>query len=264
MTSIQFVDDPIGARVKQIGKGHAIILLHDFLGPDLCWQGLETYLAEHYKIIFTILPGFLPGESFKQLNPEGHIQFVNSVFAYYELKSAILIGVGMGANLAIQYSNRYPEHVKGLVLIHPSGLNTLPENWKFPLAQYIFQHFIIKNKALFRQYLERRQIIDDSVTDPLPFTHTITKALSCYFKRKYNIYKNLESVKTSILLIWGEKNQFIPVKYAYELEGYLNSVELKVYPNMGYDIIKQNKVQIFDAIHEYIKFRLKKVSHMPL
>lgn len=263
MTSIRFVDDPIGSHVKQMGRGPAVILLHDFLGPDLCWRGLETLLAEHYRVFYAIFPGFLPNDASSLINQDNHLRFIDAVFSFYELNNAILIGSGMGGNLAIQYTNQHPDRVKGIVLLHPSGLNTIPNFLKIPFSQFFFKHFILNNPSALRKYLAKNDIIDSNDTDLLPSNSCLLQSIKQYFQRDYSVYRNLESLKILIQLIWGENNQFIPFHCASELQGHLNSVKLKKISDTGYNILGTNQLEIFNTIHDYIKFSLKKVTHMP-
>ncbi len=265
MTTIQFVDDPVGSHVKQIGKGHPIIFLHDFLGPELCWYGLETLLAEYCQIFLTTLPGFCRNDSIDSINSHDHLHFIRSVYDYYQLKSAVVVGVGIGASLALQHALLNPDLVKGLVLFHPAGLNKI-SNALLPLFSWLrMKQKYFKNTSRLQHFINTYNLAEpDRTQNTFSVSPSlIEKAIYHYSFDKPIQLNKLHAIRSQILLFWGRQDKLNPVKYAHIIEGYINSVHLKIFNDKGYQLIHDNQNVVFQMIHHYIKFQLKIVSHMP-
>lgn len=108
-----------------------LVFLHSFGGNLQMWDTLISYLSD-YNIFAYDMPGF--GKSDKTLSDYSlntQTAFLDSLLNIFNLDSVILIGSSMGASTAVSFAARFPERVKKIILISPSGYPG-SMNHKFP------------------------------------------------------------------------------------------------------------------------------------
>ena len=66
------------------------------------------------------------------------------------------------------------------------------------------------------------------------------------------IVTNLHKIKTLTLIIWGENDKTLPVRFAYELNEKLSNSILKILKECGYFGIVEKKKEIYDEIINFI------------
>lgn len=100
------------------GKGPAIVCIHGLTASHTCWESMADILAPDYRVIAYDLRG--RGDSDKP--PKGysvpiHSEDLAALLDHYGLKSVILFGHSLGANIGVYFASRYPQRVKKLVLV---------------------------------------------------------------------------------------------------------------------------------------------------
>ncbi|WVW86617.1 hypothetical protein I302_108670 [Kwoniella bestiolae CBS 10118] len=91
--------------------------------------------------------------------------FVSSLESWREsvgVEKMILIGHSLGGYLASAYSVRYPERVKGLILLSPAGIPHGPEYVKYPLTSEISSQDRLQNQNQSRSPPETPQELDEA------------------------------------------------------------------------------------------------------
>lgn len=108
-----------------------LVFLHSFGGNLQMWDTLISYLSD-YNIFAYDMPGF--GKSDKTLSDYSlntQTTFLDSLLNIFNLDSVILIGSSMGASTAVSFAAQFPERVKKIILMSPSGYPG-SMNHKFP------------------------------------------------------------------------------------------------------------------------------------
>lgn len=98
-----------------------LVFLHSFGGNLQMWDTLISYLSD-YNIFAYDMPGF--GKSDKTLSDYSlntQTAFLDSLLNIFNLDSVILIGSSMGASTAVSFAAQFPERVKKIILMSPSG-----------------------------------------------------------------------------------------------------------------------------------------------
>jgi pimeloyl-ACP methyl ester carboxylesterase len=100
------------------GKGPALVCVHGLTANHTCWESLAEVLTPDYRMIGYDLRG--RGESDKP--PKGysldmHGQDLGTLLDHFKLKSTIVMGHSLGANIALQFAARYPKRVRKLILV---------------------------------------------------------------------------------------------------------------------------------------------------
>lgn len=100
------------------GRGPAIVCVHGLTANHTCWESLAEVLAPDYRMIGYDLRG--RGESDKPpkgYSLETHAEDLNSLLDHLGLRSAVLMGHSLGANIGLVFAARFPRRVKKLILV---------------------------------------------------------------------------------------------------------------------------------------------------
>ncbi len=142
------------------GRGTAVILLHGFSFDCRSWDPQMPALAARHRVVRYDLRGF--GASTVPSGPYRHLDDLRALTDALTLRRPVIVGLSLGANVALAYSIAHAKDVAGLVLASPG----LPgHRWLTPrppeaVAAYAAQHGVMASK---RFWLE--QPIFDSLRD---------------------------------------------------------------------------------------------------
>ncbi|GAA1462875.1 alpha/beta hydrolase [Nocardiopsis exhalans] len=118
-----------GGRVRVLHSGPAgappLLLVHGGSNDNatISWYRLfEEFGADHH-VIAPDLPGFGGTEGIDPLGgPVAQADFLSRLLAGLGVERAVVVGVSMGGDVAMNLALHHPELVRGLVLIAPGGL----------------------------------------------------------------------------------------------------------------------------------------------
>jgi len=222
---------------KIAGQGPAILILHGWGGSSDSWIQVQEILArEGFKIIVPDFPGF--GKSKTPFEPWGvkeYGNFVLNLTKILELQNFFLLGHSFGGRVAIKFSVLYPEKIKSLILCDSAGIKQkwgIGEKLIFQISKIgnaIFtptplRRFKDKAKNLFYIFLRHRDYAKADGT----MRETIKKVLT------EDLLKDLPQIKIRTLIIWGESDKLVPVKYAHIFKEKIESSKLEILPKIGH------------------------------
>jgi len=167
-----------------------------------------------------------------QLNFEGFANRLVDLMDQLNHKSAILGGISMGAGIAINIALRFPERVKGLVLVRPAWLDRKsPEN----LQILVEAAKLINDKAAFQQ-LPKFQSINTTLPKAAQsilgvFAPTqqpdIGMVLDALVKdRPFNDLNELKDLKVPSLIIGNENDPLHPFSMALKMSQAIRGSQL--------------------------------------
>ena len=118
--TIQLSDQGLELFAYDAGQGKSIslVMIHGLGDEADTWRHIIKPLSEDYHILSVDLPGFgrsiLPEE---KLTPVFLLKIMKSLLNESGLEKVVLIGNSLGGILAHAYSLKYPDQIKGLVLV---------------------------------------------------------------------------------------------------------------------------------------------------
>jgi pimeloyl-ACP methyl ester carboxylesterase len=211
---------------RDIGSGPALILLHGFSGTGTNWDPFLEDLSTKSRLIVPDLRGHG-----RTLNPSGqftHQELAQDVFSLLDqlgIDSFSAIGTSMGAMTLLHAATLQRERINAMVLV--GGSSYLPESARViyrrsspdsippeRLKRMASRHSGGEEQALqlMRQFYSYRDSYDD-----------------VNFTKPY-----LSSIKTSTLIVQGDRDQFFPVPIALEMYNAIPNAYLWVVPNSGH------------------------------
>ena len=102
------------------GSGPALIFLHGFSFDHRQWAPQIEHFRKTHRCIAYDLRGF--GRSEPSIAPYDHVLDLHAMIESLGLEAPVLVGLSLGANIAMSYAARYPQVPSKLVLARrPSG-----------------------------------------------------------------------------------------------------------------------------------------------
>ncbi|MEL7222065.1 MAG: alpha/beta hydrolase [Bacteroidota bacterium] len=258
--------DGLSVHYRIVGEGSPILLLHGTAASLHTWSGWVAELQENYQLITLDLPAFgLTGP-----HPEAdysiasYVAFVESFRKEIGLDSFVLGGNSLGGLIAWNYAAQYPQQVNDLILIDPSGFPTGKEPpLGFRLAQSDLWSKVIR-------YLTPKSLVKKSLLEVYGQDELVSDALvDRYFDmllREGNRQAFIDRARTSMtadtslltqidiptLLIWGAKDEWIPVELAYRFSDLLPQDTLVVFDELGHVPMEENPKKTLEAVKLFL------------
>jgi len=248
--------DNLKINYKIAGEGPAILILHGWGGSSDSWRKVLKILAkEKYKIIVPDLPGF--GKSITPPIAWDVKAYSNFVFELTEklgISQFLLLGHSFGGRIAIKFAKDYPEKIKKLILCDSAGIKQkwgLKEKIIFQLSKLGNAIFTpspltrLKDKArnLFYIFLRNKDYFKADGT----MKETVKKVLS------EDLLPELSDIKTETLLIWGQKDKMVPLKYAYIFKENVPNSKLEILPKIGHSPHLEKPEKLSKIILNFLK-----------
>ena len=229
--------DGLKINYKIAGQGPAILILHGWGGSSDSWISVQETLAkEGFKVICPDFPGFGKSETpFEPWGVKEYSKFVLNLTKILELQKFFLLGHSFGGRVAIKFSVLYPEKIKSLILCNSAGIK---QKWGFrekfifrlsKLGNAIFtfpplKRFKNKFRNLFYIFLRHKDYAKVEGTMRKIFKKVLTE----------DLLKDLPRIKTRTLIIWGEFDKLVPVKYAHTFKEKIENSKLEILLKIGH------------------------------
>ena len=113
--------------VKVVGTGEPIIMLHGGPGAEhIFFSKYTEALADDYQLIYydQRSTGFsIPDTDPANLTIDTFVDDLEGIRQALKLEPVTLLGWSWGGNLAMYYAAKYPQHLKGIILVDPGNID---------------------------------------------------------------------------------------------------------------------------------------------
>ena len=228
---------------KIAGSGPAILVLHGWGGSSDSWIDVQKLLAKKgYLVVCLDFPGF--GKTFTPPTAWGikdYTQWLNNFLEEIQKKHSefkkpfFLLGHSFGGRISIRFAVQSPEAVRKLILCASAGIKQKPGlkttiiYWLAKIGNIIFSpKHLVRLKDAVRNFFYIILRHKDYVKAEGTMKETIKKVL------EEDLVLDLESIKIKTLLIWGEKDKMVPLKYGHIFKEKIPNSELIILPKIGH------------------------------
>ena len=255
---------PDGLRYVYLegGRGTPLLLLHGFGANKDNFTPIAALLTKHYRVIIPDHMGF--GESSHppdaDYSPTAQARRLRSFTQALGLGDLHLGGNSMGGHIAMTYAAFYPDQVKSLWLLDPSGVWSAPKS----IGQTTFDTtgqnpLMVKTEddmvKLFQWVMSSPPYV------PRPILNVLARQRIKNYTLEQRIFKEIttDSVEqrvtglaTPALIVWGNEDRVLNVEAAKILNKLMPRSQVIVMQHIGHLPMFENPKQ---SAQDYLKFR---------
>ena len=248
-----------GHRVfyRSAGDGPVLVLIHGITSASDTWANVFPYLAERFTVIAPDLLGH--GESAK---PRGDYSLgayasgIRDLLVALGHERATFVGHSLGGGIAMQLAYQFPEHCERLVLVSSGGLGrditlllraaSLPGS-ELVLPLLVNQRFLGAGRAVgrllgrvgLRVHTDLGEVLRGhaSLSDGdarAAFVNTLRTIVDAGGQRVDASDRLYLAQAIPFLVIWGERDQIIPVEHAQDAHRLVPGSRLELFPAAGH------------------------------
>ncbi len=249
--------DAATVHYRDEGSGPVLLLLHGFGSSLHTWDDWAAELAGDFRLVRLDLPGFgltgpfvhrqnhVGARSPRDYRAEGYVELLDAFLDRFGVESCHVAGNSMGGFFAWRYALHNPARVEKLVLIDASGYPDMPGGStvrvaRLPVLKTLMQSFT--PRFLFARAL-REAYADDSKIAPGLVDRHFRLALRAGNRQalvdrlasgEVLHAESIPQVRQPALILWGEEDIWIPVRFAHRFHADLPDSELILYPGVGH------------------------------
>jgi pimeloyl-ACP methyl ester carboxylesterase len=263
--------DVIGRKVWVLenGGGAALLYLHGFADVHSVkegWLPFHDLLAQRARVIAPAHPGCAQTDENKDIDVIEDV-----VFHYLEVLDALkltqfdLVGSCVGGWIAAEIAVRHPEKIRKLVLIGASGL--------FVEGALIGDVFMMAQPEYGSSYASLREMLFSSADQPNALEmfpdgkgdledevrryQMLRLSSRIGFKPPYfynrPLKNRLHRITSPALVIWGEKDNFVPRSHGDTYARLIPNCELKIIPSAGHSVHVEKPEETAKLVGEFLE-----------
>ena len=267
----------INVHVRFMGEGEPIFLLHGSFSSLHTWDVWQQELSPYFLTISLDFPGHgLTGpDELKRYTVQDYSELVLALAEKLNLRKFHLAGNSMGGAVALQVASTRPDQVLTLNLVDASGAPRLETRsldstqtssrgggaWVFKLIENpIFSKFFLKCTPKFLFAMNMKEVYGDESKVKEETTERYFELMLREGNRKATLDRLSIPRKSSIdferltmptLILWGQKDTWIPVSQGYALEKAIPGSNLIIFDEAGHVPMEEIPTE---SVAEYLSF----------
>jgi pimeloyl-ACP methyl ester carboxylesterase len=229
-------------RYLESGKSEkTIVLVHGLGASAERWEFVIPEFSKHYRVVVPDLIGF--GYSDKPLvdyTTEFFSDFLGSFLQKLDLNKVSIIGSSLGGQITAKYVSTHPDTIDHLVLVSPSGVmkTSTPALDAYVMAA-LYPDLEAAKNAFQMMAGGTRQVHQKVVEDfvkrmKLPNAKMAFMSTLLGLKNAELITNSLKKITVPTLIIWGEHDPVIPIKYADDFVSSIQDCRFYMMDNSGH------------------------------
>ncbi len=217
---------------QKTGKGKPLIMLHGW-GTDVSnfWP-IVDFLKKDFTLWLIDLPGFgkselpnLPAGRQESFSVSDYAKTIAQFIGKNHIGKPAILGHSFGGRVSIKLAGLYPSLINKLILIGSSGIKqekTLFQILIFPFAKLgnLFMPDIFHLRSRTRQKLYKK--LESDYADAGAMKDIFMNTL------KEDQITDLPKIGAETLLIWGEEDKAVPLKYGKRMYRLIKNSKLVV------------------------------------
>jgi len=256
-----------GARVRYLvaGEGETLVLVHGLGGSAANWLALAPLLLPGRRVLVPELPGHggsdpLPAAA--SLNA-----YADRIAGLLDEPAAI-VGHSLGGAVALRLAIRRPELVRALVLAGAAGISSGKRRARYgltvtgllkpgrkiaPHRRRVARSALLKTLVFGRWGASDPPALPENVAEAFlsgPARHTDTVSAAKALVRD-DPRRDLDRVQCSTLLLWGARDNQLPIGDAFEYARRLRA-PLRAIADCGHLLIGERPDACADAIEAFL------------
>ncbi len=236
-------------RVRDTGPGSApaILLLHGFGSSLETWEAWALGLSATHRVVRFDLPGSGLSEPDRsgRYDDARSVELVEALLEELGIERAVLVGNSIGGRIAWKFAAAHPARVTQLVLISPDGFASPGFEYgkapQIPAVLGLMKYFLPKaflRGNLAAAYADPTRLGDATVERYHALMLAPGSRAAMIERLRQSILEDpiplLRGIETPTLLMWGERDQLIPVTNAADYLRALPHATLVRFADLGH------------------------------
>lgn len=241
----------VETAVHSAGTGEPVVFLHG--AGTLDGYDFAAAWTDRFRVIAPHHPGFgESGDDPSFTEPHDYVLHYLDLFDALELETFSLVGLSFGGDLAARLAIEHGHRLKSLVLIAPATLVD-PEHPPLDILAIPGEELIPKLVSNFDALGPRLPENPDIEFIGARYREAATYA-RLFWERPYDrkIRRYLHRIRTPTLLIWGGRDQLVPVQQSKAWTARLPNARLQVFEDAGH-LVHLEEPAAVEAIGAFLK-----------
>ena len=244
----------------------AILLLHGFGASLQAWDDWAPALEKNLRVLRIDIPGFgLSGPAVNQdYSDAADVARVIAVMDQLGVQQVIVAGHSMGGRIAWNLAAAHPERVSKLVLLSPDGFPDpnakSDKTYEVPallgLLPYSLPKWALRMGGVAPAFADGSQLTPQMMQryHDMMLAPGVRTALLDRMRQTRNSdpVVRLQSIKAPTLLLWGEKDAFIPVSNAQDYLKAMPQATLVTLPGVGHVLHEEAPQASVQAVLDFL------------
>jgi RraA family protein len=240
-------------RIEGNPTGETLFLIHGVFSSLHTWDKWVELLKDEFRIVRCDLPGFgLTGPRKDNVySVASYITFLKEFLDKLNIDKCHFIGNSLGGWLSWEFAYRYPQKVSRLVLIDAAGFN---DRESIPTIFRLAKNIPLKNliSQVAEQITPPKNLVEIMIKNAYGDNNKVTEEITeryrdlLMFKGNREVFLTLANAKVEdnsyrvkeienpTLIMWGEKDKWIPLANAYKFNYNLVNSKILIYEGVGH------------------------------
>ena len=215
------------------GEGSPVLLLHGGMGSISNFNKVIPDLSKHFKLIAIDSPSHGRSYSIDSLSYNILAKYVVKIVDKLKLDKFDIVGYSDGAIIGLLATHMIPEKV-GKIVFGAGALGpgiSSPEGLK--MLQSISPETLPKG---FSDYYKKRS------PNPDHWEKFVYDSKEMWLQDIWIPNEVLPEIKSKVLVLFGDRDQFIPLDHSLSIHHNLPKSELCILPNVSHEIFNYDKI----------------------
>ena len=226
----------------------SIIFVHGSGASGDIWRYQTEYFPDSHAIN---LPGHPHGQALESV--EECVDWLNNYIQGKGFKDVVLGGHSFGGAIALMYALRYPQKLRGVIIIGSGAklrvdpmfltpceeaIKGSPQKW----YELVDEMYRLTPEDYKREMVEKQKAIGPAVM--------LNDFLCC---DKFDIMERVHEIKVPTLIICGESDAMTPVKFANYLGAKIANSKVVIIPQATHLVFAEKPEAVNKTIEDFLK-----------
>lgn len=241
-----------------------LVLIHGTGSSLHTFDDWTMNLKSKHRVIRMDLPGYGLTGPFpsRDYSMESYINFIHSFLKALDINTCILGGNSLGGGITWRFTLEHPDMVDKLILIDASGYPVEAKSRpiafqlaEIPVIKQLFTYITPRSvaKSSIENVYADKSKVSDSLVDRY-FELTLREGNRQAFVDRLAVdhqsddYHRIPSIQQPTLILWGDKDELIPVSMAQNFHRDVPNNTLMILKNVGHVPMEEAPYESLEAV----------------